>query len=286
MKYNTIKAAVFDMDGVLWREEQPMNGLVELFDWLTEAHIPYALATNNSSKTQADYVAKLARLGVMGVPERAIITSSVATAAYLKTVYPAGTRVFVVGMKGIREALADAGFDLLPPDADPTETPPEIVVAGVDFALTYNRLKTAALFIRAGADFYGTNGDLTYPSELGLVPGAGSILAALTAATDRQPVVIGKPAMPMYEIALQSLGDVHPGEALMVGDRIDTDIAGAKVAGMQTALVFTGVTQPDDLTGGEVWPDVAYEDLPALLRAWAGDDWYRAKLKARRNPQS
>lgn len=282
MKYTAIRAAIFDMDGVLWRDEEPMNGLVELFDWLTEASIPYALATNNSSKTQADYVAKLARLGVMNVPESAIITSSVATAAYLKTLYPAGTRVYVVGMKGIREALADAGFDLLPPDADPSQEPPALVVCGVDFALTYDRLKTAALFIRAGAEFYGPNGDLTYPGELGLVPGAGSILAALTAATGRQPFVIGKPAAPMYEIALQSVGSVAPGDTLMVGDRLDTDIAGAKAVGMQTALVFTGVTQPDDLARSDVWPDVAYEDLPALLRAWAGDDWYRAKLKARR----
>lgn len=282
MKYTDIRAAVFDMDGVLWRDDEAMNGLVEMFDWLSEANIPYALATNNSSKTQADYVAKLARLGVMNVPESAIITSSVATATYLRSRYPAGTRAYVVGMKGIRESLENAGFDLLPPDADPRQEPPPLVVCGVDFALTYERLKTAALFIRGGAEYYGTNGDLTYPGELGLVPGAGSILAALTAATGRQPIVIGKPAAPMYEIALESLGNISPGEALMVGDRLDTDIAGAKVIGMQTALVFTGVTSPDDLTGGDVWPDVAYEDLPALLRAWAGDDWYRAKLKARR----
>lgn len=282
MKYTDIRAVVFDMDGVLWRDDEAMKGLVEMFEWLTEANILYALATNNSSKTQADYVAKLARLGVMNVPESAIITSSVATAIYLRSRYPAGTRVYVVGMKGIRESLENAGFDLLAPDADPRQEPPPLVVCGVDFALTYERLKTAALFIRAGAEYYGTNGDLTYPGELGLVPGAGSILAAITAATGRQPIVIGKPAAPMYEIALESLGNISPSEALMVGDRLDTDIAGAKVVGMQTALVFTGVTSPDDLTGGDVWPDVAYEDLPALLRAWAGDDWYRAKLKARR----
>lgn len=283
MRFSTIKAAVFDMDGVLWRGSTALEGLEELFAWLREANIPFALATNNSSNTAAAYVAKLARLGVPDVPEAAIITSSVAAAEYLKTVYPAGTRVYVLGMEGLRSALTEAGFELIAEDDPHT---PQAVVAGIDFGLTYDKLKRTALHIRAGAEFYGTNGDRTYPGEEGLVPGAGSLLAALQAATDREPIVIGKPGRPMFEIALKhvglSLADANA--ALMVGDRIDTDIAGAKVVGMQTALLLTGVTQPNELSGSSIWPDVAYEDLPALLRAWAGDEWYRAKLKAKREP--
>jgi 4-nitrophenyl phosphatase len=287
MKFGEVRAAIFDMDGVLWREDEPLPGLDALFDWLRESGTPYALATNNSSRTPAAYVAKLARLGVEGVPERAIITASTATAAHLRARYPAGTRVFALGMDGLRVALEDAGFDLLPADAGPeTSGPVAVVVAGIDFNLTYARLSAAAQYVRAGADFYGTNGDRTYPGPRGLVPGAGSLLAALVAATDRQPVVIGKPAAPMFEAALALLG-APASAALMVGDRLDTDIAGAKALGLRTALLFTGVTAPGDLVAGgdgpdARWPDVAYEDLPALLRAWAGDDWVRAWVKAAR----
>lgn len=284
MRFSDIQAAVFDMDGVLWRGERALDGLAALFDWLHTSGTPYALATNNSSNTPAAYVAKLARLGAPDVPQRAIITSAVATADYLAAQYPAGTRLYVLGMDGLRVALADAGFDLI---ADDDPQPPQVVVAGIDFALTYDKLKRAALHIRAGADFYGTNGDLTYPDSAGLVPGAGSLLAALQAATDRAPLIIGKPGRPMFDIALRRVSEAHgapldAARVLMVGDRLDTDIAGAQAVGMPTALLFTGVTTPDALATSPVWPEVAYEDIPALLRAWAGDAWYRAWVKADR----
>lgn len=268
-----------DMDGVLWRGEAALPGLEDWFAWLREAGIPFALATNNSSNTQADYVAKLARLGIADVPHSSIMTSSTATAAYMQAHYPAGTAVFVLGMKGIREALEQAGFDVIA-EGDQTTTA-QVVVAGIDFELTYARLKRAALLIRAGADFIGTNNDRTFPTPDGLVPGAGSLLAALETATDRQATVIGKPARPMFEAALKHL-HTKPAAALMVGDRLDTDIAGAQSVGMQTVLLFTGVTKPKDLTSGDTWPDAAYDDLPALLRAWAGDAWYQARVKTKR----
>ena len=278
MKFTEIAAVVMDMDGVLWRGDEALPGLVEWFEWLREGDFPYALATNNSSKTQADYVNKLARMGVADVPEERIITSSVATAAYLGGRYPAGTRVFVLGMNGLRVALDGAGFDL----AEDADEPPQLVVAGVDFDLTYARLRQAALYIRNGAEFYGTNPDRTFPTPEGQVPGAGSILAALQAATDREPVIIGKPEQPMLEAALELL-DQPASKVLMIGDRLNTDIAGGQRAGMRTALVFSGVTTPELLTASkDVWPDVAYEGLPDIISAWAGHDWYREKVKARR----
>lgn len=277
MKYTKIRAVVMDMDGVLWRGDEPLPAMVEMFEWLRESAMPFVLATNNSSKTRADYVAKLARLGVADVPETAIVTSGTATAAYLQKHYPAGTPVHVLGMDGLRRILDGAGFDTS------DEAPPQVVVAGIDFHLTYEALKRAALHIRAGADFIGTNPDLTFPSPDGLVPGAGSLLAALEVATDVAPVVIGKPSTPMFETALETLGTA-PEETLMVGDRLNTDISGGQAAGMKTVLLFTGVTAPDALTDptNTIWPDVAYEGLPELLSAWAGDAWYRAKLKAKR----
>lgn len=275
MKFTKIAAAILDMDGVLWRGDEALPGLVDLFDWLHERAIPYVLATNNSSKTPQDYVDKLARMGVSGVPAQAIITSSTATAGYMRHHYPAGTRVYVIGMHGVRLALEDAGFDVNPGGAV------DVVVSGIDTELTYEKLKTAALHIRRGADFIGTNPDRTFPMPDGLVPGAGSIQAALQAATDQVPVIIGKPHPPMFEIALEQLG-TDAAATLMIGDRLDTDIAGAKALGLPTVLLLTGVTTPEILAGSDVWADVAYEDLPALLRAWAGDAWWQARVKARR----
>jgi 4-nitrophenyl phosphatase len=276
MKFSTIRGVVLDMDGVLWRGDEPLPGLQALFTWLAENGTPYVLATNNSSKTPTDYVAKLARMGVDGVPEASIITSSIATASYMQTRYPAGTRVYILGMNGLRHALDEAGFDV-------TDSMDEVqvVVSGIDFELTYDKLRRAALAIRAGADFIGTNGDLTFPAPEGLVPGAGSLLAALQAASGVSPTVVGKPYLPMFEAAVRMLG-LEPAAALMVGDRLNTDIEGAQKVGMQTALVFTGVTQPDEMQTSDIWPDVAYEDLPALIRAWAGDDWWIAWQKAER----
>lgn len=275
MKYSTISAVVLDMDGVLWRGNDPLPAMQELFEWLTEASIPYALATNNSSRTRAMYVEKLAKMGVFGVPEACIITSGTATADYLQKHYPAGTPVHVLGMDGLRHMLTEAGFDV-----SDKETP-QVVVSGIDFEMTYERLKAAAMHIRAGADFIGTNPDKTFPNPEGLVPGAGSILAALQAATDREPLVIGKPFEPMFRSALDVLG-TPPENTLMVGDRLNTDIEGAQAAGLKTALLFTGVTTQADMATSDIWPDVAYEGLPELLKAWAGDAWYLDKMKAKR----
>lgn len=277
MKFSSIAAVITDMDGVLWRGDEPLPGIVELFDWFKESGTPFALATNNSSKTPADYAAKLARMGVQDIPESSIVTSATATAAYMRAHYPSGARLHVVGMSSLRTALEDAGFELY----DDTAEPVQAVVSGVDFELTYDKLRRAAFHIRAGADFVGTNPDKTFPTPDGLTPGAGSILAALATATDRQPLIIGKPGRPMFDAALALL-QTPADQTLMIGDRLDTDIDGARDAGLRTALVFTGITQPDDLTQGDSWPDAAYEDLPALLKAWAGEGWYRERVKARR----
>jgi len=279
MKFSKISAAVMDMDGVLWRGDQALDGMVELFEWLRESNIPFALATNNSSKTQADYVAKLARMGVEDMPEERIITSAVATAAYLRERYPAGTRMLVVGGNGIRQALDDSGFDVDDESSDPIE----VVVAGIDFGMTYETIKRATLAVRAGATLIGTNPDTTFPSPEGLVPGAGSVIGMIEIASDQQATIIGKPHRPMFDIALQVVG--QPAEStLMIGDRLNTDIEGGQAVGMQTALLFTGVTQPQALIDPDnaISPDVAYEGLPELLKAWAGDKWYLDKLKIKR----
>lgn len=260
MDFTSIKGVIADMDGVLWRGDQPLPGLADFFDWLRSQDIPFALATNNSSKSPADYLQKLARMGVNTLNEGQILTSGTATASYLAAHYPPGTLIHVLGGDGLRHVIAQAGFVI-------AQDGVQAVVVGVDFDLTYARLKRACQLIRGGADFIGTNADATFPLPDGLAPGAGSLLAAVSTATGRSPVIIGKPAAPMFEAALRRLG-TSPAHTLMIGDRLNTDIEGALRAGLRTALVLTGVTTRDDLAASAIQPDAIYDDLPALLAAW------------------
>jgi 4-nitrophenyl phosphatase len=163
-------------------------------------------------------------------------------------------------MDGVRTALAQAGFSLVEEDA-------EFVVAGMDFAVCYERLAQATLQIRAGAPFIGTNPDKTFPSERGIVPGAGSILAFLEAATGVQPTVIGKPGTAMIEQALARLG-AQPDHTAMLGDRLETDILAGQRAGLTTLLVMSGVTTQELLSRSEILPDLVFEDVGHLERVW------------------
>lgn len=258
MDFVGIKAVISDMDGVLWRGDAALPGLHLFFDTLRARGLRFVLATNNSTKTQADYVRKLAQLGVPNIPETAIITSGTATASYLRAHYPSGTRVHVFGAGGLRTLIAAAGFTLADSDV-------RAVVAGLKWDLTYDDLKRASRLIMAGADFIGTNPDATFPLPDGLAPGAGSLIAALRTASGREPIIIGKPHAPMFEAALAALGSA-PAETLMIGDRLDTDIAGAAACGLRTALVLTGVATAADLNGS-VQPDAVFDSLPALVEA-------------------
>ncbi len=260
MNLSEISSVVMDMDGVLWRGNNPLPGLVPFFEMLRERQLPFVLATNNSRTSPSNYVKKLESKGVPGVKEEQIVTSGTATAGYLRTVYPEGTRIHIVGEDGLCEVLEKAGFSLALHDV-------QIVVAGIDFEITYDKLRRATLLIRDGAEFIGTNPDVTFPSPEGLVPGTGSILAALQAATDVKPTIIGKPNLPMFETALHQL-ETSPDSTLMIGDRLGTDILGAQRAGMKTALVLTGVTGRAELAESDVQPDGVYEGLSELVAEW------------------
>ncbi len=260
MNLSDCSGVVVDMDGVLWRGDEPLPGIDAFFELLRARHIPFVLATNNSSKTPANYVDKLASFGIEGVAAGQIITSGTATADYLRHTCAPGTRVHVVGSAGLREILADAGFALAAEDVD-------VVVVGIDFELTYEKLRVATRLIRSGAKFVGTNPDVTFPSPEGLIPGTGTILAALETSTGVAPTVIGKPGAPMFDVALERLGTVAD-RTLMIGDRLGTDILGARRARFKTVLVLTGVSTRDELSASGIRPDAVYEGLPQLLEAW------------------
>lgn len=260
LNFTEIHSVVMDMDGVLWLGDTPLPGFAAFFEHLRAKNLPFALATNNSSKAPTDYIAKLERLGVTGIDESQILTSGTTAISFLKTNYPAGSLMHVLGGDGLRNLITNAGFTL-------TDHEAQAVVVGLDPHLTYEKLRRAALLIRAGANFIATNTDATIPSPDGLAPGAGSIVAALKTATDCTPTEMGKPHAPMFQAALRLLNT--PAEnTLMIGDRLNTDIAGAQNVGLRTALVLTGVATQADLATSPIQPDAVYADLPTLIAAW------------------
>jgi len=257
---NHFTAALLDMDGVLYRGSQPLAGVNDLLALFAKRNIAYACVTNNAMLTPEQYEAKLAAMGI-DIPAARVVTSPVATRRYLETQTPRGTSAYYVGMEGLRAALFNDGYFVL------DEQTPQFVVVGLDMGMTYAKMRTACLAIRAGARFVGTNPDTSLPTEAGIVPGAGSLLALLQAATDVAPFVIGKPAPTMLHAAVDMLG-VDAKRTLMIGDRLDTDIAGAHAAGLASALVLTGVATPESLKESEIQPDGVYADLPTLVAAW------------------
>jgi 4-nitrophenyl phosphatase len=254
-----IKAVVSDMDGVLWRGTSPLPGVAEFFGLLRERGIPFVLATNNSGRHPEDYVEKLATMGVPDMAAWQIVTSGTATADYLKQQYPIGARLYVIGNPGLVRVITESGFTL-------ADTDVEAVVAGIDFDFTYSKARTATYLIRnTGAAFIGTNPDVTYPAPEGLVPGAGSVIGMIQLATGIIPTIIGKPQRAMFDVAVQRLG-VPAASTLMIGDRLDTDIAGGHAAGLKTALVLSGVSIREEIE--KFQPDYIYADLLALMQAW------------------
>ncbi|AHF79413.1 HAD-IIA family hydrolase [Thermococcus paralvinellae] len=252
---------IFDMDGVIYRGNTLIEGAKEVIEYLKSKNIPFVFLTNNSTRNAEMYREKLFSLGI-DVEEERIITSGYATARYMQKHFKKG-KVFVIGGKGLVEEIKNIGWEIISVE-DAKERWKEIdyVVVGLDTQLTYEKLKYGTLAIRNGARFIGTNPDTTYPSEEGLLPGAGSILAALKASTDVEPLVIGKPNEPVFEVVKEKL---TADEIWVVGDRLDTDIAFAKRIGAKAIMVLTGVSTLEDVEKSEIKPDLVLPSIKELL---------------------
>ncbi len=257
-----LQAVLLDMDGVLYVGNSPLPGVQDFLDYLDATGRKWLCVTNNASKTPEEFVAKLAQMGVTAAPEH-VFSSAQATAGWLaEQVRTNGVipgKAFMFGMAGLRVALLDEGFTLTD---DPLAA--DYAVAGANFELTYAELADTTLAIRNGARFVGTNPDSSFPTERGPTPGTGSILALLAAASDVTPEIVGKPNAPMFELAMQRLG-TSPATTLMVGDRYETDIAGAIALGMPTAAVLTGINNAEEFAAEDPPPALVVDDLPALL---------------------
>jgi 4-nitrophenyl phosphatase len=212
----------------------------------------------------------------VSVDAKEVLTSSMATALYLaEQNNPATTRIYVVGEAGAREPLIEHGFTLtelyeLSDDCgDIASKGADIVVCGKDETLTWDKLATATLNIRAGAKFIGTNADVTMPTERGLTHGNGAILAALHAATGVTPIIIGKPEPIIYQQALILL-DADPAGTIAIGDRLDTDILGAIRANIRSLMVLSGVSTEEDLKTSDYQPTWVMPNLRTVTQALQG----------------
>lgn len=256
------RAWIFDMDGVLYRGNAPLPGAIDLFATLQLRSIPFRLATNNSTMTPAQYVQKLAKMD-LDVPEQWIVTSGVATRDYLLSRFPSGSAIYVVGESALFEQLFQ---DDRLVQANGTDRQAAAVVAGLDRQFTYQKLSEAHEQIQRGAAFIATNSDVTLPTERGLEPGCGALIAAIQASTGVAPAVVGKPETLMFDTICRQL-NVLPSEVVSVGDRLDTDIVAGSQAGTLALLVLTGVSTRDDIAGAEARPDLVFTDLNAVLSA-------------------
>lgn len=244
-----------DLDGVVWLAGEALPGATDAVSRLRQAGARVVFITNNSSPTVADHVGALARIGVAAEPDD-ILTSSQAAAGL---VHP-GESVLACGGPGVVEALAARGCRLA--DAGPVDA----VVVGLRQDFDYGMLSAASAAVRAGARLIGTNDDATYPTPLGQVPGAGSIVAAVAYASGVTAALAGKPHDPMAALAAHRVGPID----VMVGDRASTDGLMAARLGARFVLVLTGVTSADAAVAVEPAPFLVAADLAAAVREMVG----------------
>ena len=258
---------IFDLDGVLYLGDTAIPYAADAVRRLQDAGKQIYFLTNNSGKTRAEYRKKLADVNGLDVPESAIFTSAYATALYLKQRGAAGRSVFVIGEPGLAAELSASGGLIPMTEPDSAEVHDiDYVVVGIDRQFTYDKLRFAhAAITRGHAQFIATNRDATFPMEAGEIPGGGSLVASLATATGREPVTIGKPETHAYEAILDAAG-ITAADSVMVGDRLDTDIAVGRRAGAGTVLVLTGVTSEEKAQAAppEWRPDRIIGDLREL----------------------
>jgi phosphoglycolate/pyridoxal phosphate phosphatase family enzyme len=273
-----VRLVIFDLDGVVYRGDAPVPGAPELVDFLHANGVAVRFATNNSTATRRAYADRLARMGVHTTADE-IVTSTSATIEHLHRHAPDVQSVLAIGADGMESELREAGFDVTMAavavtrePGGPLERPVDAVIVGLDPAVDYARLSSAMAAVAGGARLIATNADARYPTYTGFLPGAGAIVAALTAATGVPAEVIGKPAPAMFVAILEAAG-LAAEDAVVVGDNPDADVAGAHRADCAAILVMTGVADSAAvarLTGERVPDAVA-----------AGPDQVRALLATR-----
>ena len=242
-----VRLVIFDLDGVVYRGEEPVGGARELIDALHERGVVVRFATNNSMVAREGYVTRLGRMGIT-TTVREIVTSTSATIEFLRRHAPTVRSVLAIGAEGMELELRSAGLSVVMAGdgsmADHVGGPLpgtfDAVIVGLDPMVDYRRLAVAMRAVADGARLIATNADTRYPTAAGFLPGAGSIVAALATACGVTPEVIGKPSPAMFQAILEESG-VPAAEGIVIGDNPEADIVGAHRAGCAAILVLTGV---------------------------------------------
>jgi 4-nitrophenyl phosphatase len=255
-----IKALILDMDGVVWRGDAPIGDLAAIFQRIGERGLKFVFATNNSTKTSEQYVAKLKEFGVEVEPWQ-VVTSSQAAARAMAQTYPHGTKALVIGEAGLRIPLEQEGFEIVSLEGAPEA---QVVVMGMDRGVSFEKISEATLLIRKGVRFYATNMDKTFPTPRGQIPGAGAWASVIITATNVEPIVAGKPFPFLMELSLEKLRSTKE-ETLVVGDRLETDIAAGQRVGCRTALVLSGVSTKVQAENWNPKIDMIASDLATLI---------------------
>lgn len=230
--FNEKKGFICDMDGVIYHGNRLLPGVIEFIEWLQSEGKQYLFLTNNSGSTPKELQNKLARMG-LNVPETCFYTSALATARFLKEQAP-GCSAYVLGEAGLLNALYDVGITM-------NDVNPDYVVIGEGKAYSLDTITKAVNLVMKGAKLIGANSDANGPMEDGIVPACRALVAPIEVATGKQAYFCGKPNPLMMRSGLKMLG-CHSGEAVMIGDRMDTDVISGLESGMSTVLVLSGVT--------------------------------------------
>lgn len=249
------RAFLVDLDGVLVRGSQTLPGAPDALKKLQKLG-RVVVFSNNSTRSRRAFAERLRALGFEITPEM-IVSSAFIVARYLLE-RSGPSPVYAIGEEGLREELTAAGHELVGPEEA------HFVVAGLDRGLRYKQLTEALQALLRGAKFIAANADPVYPTAEGLIPGAGAIVGAIRGMGYPPEEVVGKPSPIAFRVAMETAG-VPNKECLVIGDRLDTDIEGAVRAGVDSLLVFTGVTRPEDLIHSETQPTFTAESLAALV---------------------
>jgi NagD protein len=249
------RAFVCDMDGVIYHGNQLLPGVDEFLEWLKDQDKRFLFLTNSSAHSPRELREKLQRLG-MDVPEDHFYTSALATADFLVRQSP-GCKTFVIGGSGLSEALHAAGISL-------DDEAPDFVVVGTTTDYTYPMLAKALHLVRKGAKLIGTNPDPSGPGDTDMIPGAGALIAPIQLASGQKPYFIGKPNPLMMRHALKRLGCCRE-DTVIVGDRMDTDIRAGIESEIETVLVLSGVTRPEDLAQFAYRPDYVLDSIADVV---------------------
>ncbi len=263
--WKTLRGLLIDLDGVVYTGRDPIAGCPEFLAEARRRGLQFQLVTNNSTTSPELVAERLRSMHIEVLPDE-ILTSAYAAVAYVKAHAAPGASVRIIGEAGLREAVEREGFLVV----EDGEVRADWVIAGLDRSFNYAKLTAATRAIMGGAQFVATNADALLPVEGGQVlPGAGTIVAAIKTATAVEPVVLGKPEPGMFDVGVQRLG-LPTGTVAMVGDRLDTDVDGGRRAGLRTILVLSGVTTAAEASSWSARPDAVVPDLlhVAELLGW------------------